>query len=43
MRKLYALKQPTKEKLTIEEIEQQTKDRVARRFAEAKKVVNLEK
>lgn len=36
MRKLFALKEPGKQPMTVEELEQQTKDRVARRFAEAR-------
>lgn len=35
MRQLFALKEPGKQPVTVEELEQQTKDRVARRFAEA--------
>lgn len=35
MRKAFALKEPEKPALDIEELNQQTKDRVARRFAEA--------
>ena len=35
MRKLFALKEQEKPPLDIEELNQQTKDRVARRFAEA--------
>lgn len=35
MRGVYALKGPKREPMTVEELEQQTKDRVARRFAEA--------
>jgi len=36
MRKLFALKRVEKEAMSIEKVEQQTKDRVARRFAEAR-------
>ncbi|MDL2273452.1 bacteriophage Gp15 family protein [Oscillospiraceae bacterium OttesenSCG-928-G22] len=43
MRKLFALKGPEKEVLSIEEVEQQTKDRVARRFAEARAALAAEK
>lgn len=35
MRKVFALKELEKPTLNIEELNQQTKDRVARRFAEA--------
>lgn len=35
MRKVFALKEPEKPALNIEELNQQTKDRIARRFAEA--------
>lgn len=41
MRKLYALKQPeSAEKLSIAELERRTKERVAKRFAEAQKQLN---
>ena len=35
MRKIYALKKPDKQRLSIEELDKQTKDRVARRYEEA--------
>lgn len=35
MRKAFALKEPERESMTVEEMTQQTKDRIARRFAEA--------
>lgn len=35
MRQLFALEEPAKEALSVEELNQQTKDRVARRFREA--------
>lgn len=43
MREIYSLKRAEKENLSVEEIEQENKDRVARRFAEAKKFVNSQK
>jgi hypothetical protein len=36
MRALFALKEPEGEPMSIEELEKQSKDRIARRFAEAK-------
>jgi len=40
MRKIFALKEPEKQPMTVEELTQQTKDRVARRFAEAQAALN---
>ena len=39
MRKLFALKEPEKKPLSVEELNQQAKDRVARRFEEAQAAV----
>lgn len=43
MRKAFALKEPEKPALNIEELNQQTKDRVARRFAEAQAALERQK
>lgn len=40
MRKIFALKEPEREALSVEEIDQRTLDRVARRFEEAEKMLN---
>ncbi|NLL92507.1 MAG: hypothetical protein GX222_08900 [Ruminococcaceae bacterium] len=42
MRKQFELVEPNSKKLTLEELNQQTKDRVARRFAEAEAAVRQE-
>lgn len=42
MRKLFALKQPGRKPMSIEEINQQTKDRVAQRYAEAEAALRRE-